>query len=131
MIIMVGSGRILIRGFQMSLLEKGIGQRNTVIIGNGQRAKYLFNIMSKFPQLGYKLLGFVSLKKSGESDNILGELKNISEIVKRREVSEAIIALEQNEKEKLLDVLRFCPILMRLSAGWLKPTRFTAFRLLK
>ena len=64
--------------------------------------------MSKFPQLGYKLLGFVSLKKSGESDNILGELKNISEIVKRREVSEAIIALEQNEKEKLLDVLRFC-----------------------
>lgn len=108
MIIMVGSGRILIRGFQMSLLEKGIGQRNTVIIGNGQRAKYLFNIMSKFPQLGYKLLGFVSLKKSGESDNILGELKNISEIVKRREVSEAIIALEQNEKEKLLDVLRFC-----------------------
>ena len=108
MIIMVGSGRILIRGFQMSLLEKGIGQRNTVIIGNGQRAKYLFNIMSKFPQLGYKLLGFVSLKISGESDNILGELKNISEIVKRREVSEAIIALEQNEKEKLLDVLRFC-----------------------
>ena len=108
MIIMVGSGRILIRGFQMSLLEKGIGQRNTVIIGNGQRAKYLFNIMSKFPQLGYKLLGFVSLKKSGESDNILGELKNISEIVKRREVSEAIIALEQNEKEKLMDVLRFC-----------------------
>ena len=108
MIFMVGSGRILIRGFQMSLLEKGIGQRNTVIIGNGQRAQYLFNIMRKFPQLGYKLLGFVSLKKSGESDNILGELKNISGIVKGREISEAIIALEQDEKEKLMDILRFC-----------------------
>lgn len=108
MIIMVGSGRILIRGFQMSLLEKGIGQRNTVIIGNGQRAKYLFNIMIKFPQLGYKLLGFVSLQNSSKSGNILGELKNISGIVKEKEISEAIIALEQNEKEKLMDVLRFC-----------------------
>jgi exopolysaccharide biosynthesis polyprenyl glycosylphosphotransferase len=108
MIVMVGSGRILIRGFQMSLLERGIGQRNTMIIGSGQRARYLFNIMSKFPQLGYKLLGFISLQSYEKSDDILGELKNVSGIVKEKEISEAIIALEQNEKEKLMDVLRFC-----------------------
>ena len=45
MIIMVGAGRILIRGFQMSLLEKGIGQRNTAVIGSGQRAKYLYLVL--------------------------------------------------------------------------------------
>ena len=108
MIIMVGAGRILIRGFQMSLLEKGIGQRNTAVIGSGQRAKYLYNIVSKFPQLGYKILGFISLEKSKDNEDVLGELRNISGIVKEREISEAIIALEQNEKEKLMEVLRFC-----------------------
>ena len=37
MIFCVGAGRILIRSFQMNMLEKGIGLRNTVIIGTGAR----------------------------------------------------------------------------------------------
>ncbi len=109
MVITVGSGRIVIRGFQMRLLERGIGLRNTVIIGNGQRAKDLFSIVKKFPQLGYKLLGFVSLEpETLSAKNVLGNLNKISDIVSNNNASEAIIALEPNEREKLMEVMRFC-----------------------
>jgi FlaA1/EpsC-like NDP-sugar epimerase len=37
-VVSVSSGRILIRSFQINLLEKGIGLRNTIVIGAGQRA---------------------------------------------------------------------------------------------
>ncbi len=108
MIITIGAGRILIRGFQMKLLERGIGFRNSVIIGTGQRATDLIGMINKFPQLGYKILGFISLNDVSESKNVLGQLSNISNIVKTNEVTEAIIALEPDEKEKLIDILRFC-----------------------
>ncbi len=108
MVITVGAGRILIRGFQMKLLERGIGFRNTVIIGTGQRAKDLLDMIIKFPQLGYKILGFISLNGGLESKKVLGHLSNISDIVKSNTVTEAIIVLEPDEKEKLLDILRFC-----------------------
>lgn len=109
MITTVGSGRIVIRGFQKGLLERGIGLRNTIIIGSGQRAKDLFAMVEKFPQLGHKLLGFVSLDPEAiSSKNILGSLNKINEITGSNNVSEAIIALEPGEKEKLMEVMKFC-----------------------
>lgn len=108
MIFMVGAGRILIRGFQMGLLERGIGSRNTLIIGSGQRAKDLFEMINKFPQLGYKIIGFITLNGKEHNVNVLGNLIEVSGIVKTNAVTEAIIALEPDQKEKLMDILRFC-----------------------
>ena len=108
MILMVGPGRILIRGFQMKMLERGIGSRNTIIIGTGQRAKDLYEMISKFPQLGYKILGFISLNVNELKGKILGNLYDVSNIVKKNDVSEAIIALESDQKEKFMDILRLC-----------------------
>ena len=41
MVVSVSSGRIIIRSVQRNLLEKGIGLRNTLIIGNGEKAAEL------------------------------------------------------------------------------------------
>ncbi len=108
MIFMVGTGRILIRGFQMGLLERGIGLRNALIIGTGQRANDLFEMINKFPQLGYKILGFISLNGKEKEGIVLGDLNDVSSIVKTNSVSEAIIVLEPDQKERLMDILRFC-----------------------
>jgi exopolysaccharide biosynthesis polyprenyl glycosylphosphotransferase len=108
MIFMAGAGRILIRGFQMGLLERGIGARNSLIIGTGQRATDLFDMVNKFPQLGYKVLGFISLNGNRGTDKFLGYLNDIPAIVKKNEITEAIIALEPDQKERLMDILRFC-----------------------
>ena len=108
MVISVSSGRIFIRSFQISLLEKGIGLRNTIIIGAGQRALDLNNLVIKFPQLGYKIFGFIKISDNVKAKNILGNLKDISKIISSNYVTEVLIALESKEKEKLFDVLKYC-----------------------
>lgn len=106
-ILMVGGGRIIIRGFQRNLLQKGIGLRNTLIIGEGEKAANLFEMISKYPQLGYKITGFVSLDKNTDA-KYLSSIENISDAIKQMQISEVLIALEPGEKEKLVDVIKFC-----------------------
>lgn len=105
MIFAVGFGRILIRSLQMTMLQKGIGLRNSIIIGVGKRAKELQNLVDKFPQLGYKITGNVG---AGKTSGSLGELNNLKEILLSHKISEVLIALEENQKDKLFDVIRYC-----------------------
>ncbi|MCY7362108.1 MAG: sugar transferase, partial [Ignavibacteria bacterium] len=108
LIISVSSGRIIIRSIQRNLLQKGIGLRNTLIIGSGEKAKELKSMINKYPQLGYKILGFVSIYDKNE--NTFGSIENIAEVIKKNDVTEILIALEINEKEKLIDILRYCTV---------------------
>lgn len=109
MIICVSSGRIIIRSLQRNLLEKGIGLRNTAIIGSGGKALELRSMIEKFPQLGYKILGFVNLDQdvAASKDN-LGKLSGVQEVIRKKNISEILIALEPSEKESLIDVIRYC-----------------------
>lgn len=108
LIFFVSSGRILIRSFQINMLEKGIGLRNTIIVGFGQRAKDLNSLVKKFPQLGYNIKGFVTLNGNVSDTSVLGSLEEINEVISGNNVSEVLIALESKEKEKLFDILRNC-----------------------
>ena len=109
MVISVSLGRIIIRSIQRNLLEKGIGLRNTLIVGDGEKAVNLKNMIGKYQQLGYKILGFISLNENNIIKNdILGSIENISDIIKKNDVLEILIALEPKEKEKLIDVIRYC-----------------------
>lgn len=107
LVISVSSGRIIIRSVQRNLLQKGIGLRNTLIIGTGEKAQNLELMIKKFPQLGYRILGFINSSGQPES-NSLGSLNNIPQIIKEHSVSEILIALEPGEKEKLIDVIKYC-----------------------
>jgi len=108
MIISVGFGRILIRSLQMTMLQKGIGLRNSIIIGTGKRGNELESLLSKFPQLGYKFTGFVSAARANASGLLLGDIFSLKRIIDIYKVSEVLIALEENEKDKLFDVIRYC-----------------------
>jgi len=106
MIISVGSGRILIRSLQRAMLEKGIGLRNTIIIGTSKRGKELESLIGKFPQLGYKFTGFVSTFKDIEKN--LGNIYELKNIIRNNKISEVLIALEDSEKEKLFEIIHYC-----------------------
>lgn len=103
----ISTGRIFIRSIQRNLLEKGIGLRNTLIIGTGEKAKELKVMTEKFPQLGYKVTGFISLNGKSE-DKADDKLENISKIIKEKEITEILIALETAEKDYLAEVFRYC-----------------------
>lgn len=108
MIIFVSSGRITIRGFQSGLLQKGIGLRNSFVVGTGIKAQELYDMINRYPQLGYKLFGYVGLKNNGIIDNELGKLEDIKEIIEKFEITEVLVALEPKDKVRLLETLNLC-----------------------
>ncbi len=108
MLLSVGFGRILIRSFQMNMLEKGMGLRKSLIIGDGPRGTELEALIGKFPQLGYNNVGFVPVSSKAKKGQ-LGQLKDLDRIVKTEGVSEILIALEPNERDKLIEIIRYCP----------------------
>lgn len=106
MIICVSAGRIIIRSIQRNLLQKGIGLRNSIIIGSGEKAVNLNSMIEKFPQLGYKISGIIKLNDAVQSEN--RNLEKLTDIIDQKNISEVLIALEPSEKEKLIDILRYC-----------------------
>lgn len=108
MIFSVGSGRILIRSIQMSMLQKGIGLRNSVIVGTGKRGKELEVLVRKFPQLGYKFSGYAETIVSPNA-NALGNVIDLDKIISKYNITEVLIALEAHEKDKLFEIIRYCP----------------------
>jgi exopolysaccharide biosynthesis polyprenyl glycosylphosphotransferase len=108
LIFFVSLGRVLIRGFQIKLLQNGIGLRNAVIIGTGAKAVKLNDLVAKYPQLGYKVIGFIGIP--GNQSNIvqMGILKNIKNVIQKFEVSEILVALEPAEKDFLLETINLC-----------------------
>ncbi len=108
MILSVSSGRILIRSFQMTMLQKGIGLRNSIIVGSGKRGKELETLVSKFPQLGYKFIGYISVKDNLNQGLNLGNILSLKKIIDIYKITEVLIALEEHDKDKLFDVIRYC-----------------------
>ncbi len=106
----VSTGRVIIRSIQRNLLEKGIGLRNSLIVGSGDKANDLNSMIEKFPQLGYRIIGFINLTPGNNIviKKSLGKLEEISGIIKKDNISEILIALESNEREKLIEVIRYC-----------------------
>lgn len=105
MIVCVGTGRIIIRGIQRNLLEKGIGLRNTLIVGTNSRAVELDRIIKTHKQLGYNVKKFITTK---EDKNIFDRIENLPLIIKNDEISEVLIAVEPSEKEKVIDIIKYC-----------------------
>ena len=108
MVLSVGSGRILIRSLQMTMLQKGIGLRNSIVVGTGKRGRELENLLSKFPQLGYKFVGFISVQDISGKPEILGNILALKKTINIYKISEVLIALEENEKDRLFDIIRYC-----------------------
>jgi len=110
MVFCVGTGRVIIRGVQRNLLQKGIGLRNSFIVGSGPKAKELLGFIEMFPQLGYKFSGYISTngKISVNGDNIIGKIQDLPSLIKGFGISEILIALDEDEKSKVMDVIKYC-----------------------
>lgn len=108
----VSVGRVSLRTLQRKLLEKGIGARNTLIVGFNEKAKEIYELLKKYPALGYKVIGFVRTdkRKGGEYKDVkvLGSVERINDIIREYDVKEIIFALDSSEHEKLLEIIGRC-----------------------
>lgn len=109
LLVIVSTSRMALRSFQRKLLESGIGLRKTLIVGQGDRAKELKKKVEQFPALGYQVIGFVNLVGAGTKqippDQVLGDLNQLEDIIRKNGVEEILIALEESERAFVVDVL--------------------------
>lgn len=122
LLLCVGSGRMLLHTIQRKLLEAGIGQRNTIIIGWNKKARELSDRVKKYPALGYRIVGFVSLDKKeleGEHNGlkILGFIKKLPTIVAEYKVEEVILSMGKVPNRKAAEIIGMCeelPVLIKI-----------------
>jgi exopolysaccharide biosynthesis polyprenyl glycosylphosphotransferase len=108
MVVFISFGRVFIRSFQMKLFNKGIGVRNAVIIGSGKNANDLFTMINKYPRLGYRFIGYIETEYETHTENVLGKLDDLKNIIKKEKIEVVLVASEQKVKNVLLDTLNYC-----------------------
>ncbi|MFA7360069.1 MAG: sugar transferase [Candidatus Kapaibacterium sp.] len=108
MIFFVSFGRMIIRGFQFRMLKKGYGLRNTIIIGSGEKANEVKDIIYSYPKLGYKFVGFISVKDKTERIEEIGILSDLSSLIQAKSIDEVIIASDQKYEELIISTLNIC-----------------------
>jgi exopolysaccharide biosynthesis polyprenyl glycosylphosphotransferase len=106
----IGTGRLIIRGFQRRLIIKGIGRRCAVIVGYNPKAKEVYDQIVEHIALGLDIKAFAAVKvknvgKFYKGTEVLGTVDNIGEIVKQTNSKEVIIALEKEDHELLVKVI--------------------------
>lgn len=104
-----GGARLGLRTIQKRLLLSGIGLRNAVIVGCGERACSVYKLAKKYKTLGYEPLGFISLDKDNRSENlpapILSDISKLNDTIEQCRAMEVIIALEEKEKDSIYNII--------------------------
>lgn len=135
MLFFATANRFAIHTFLTILFTKGIATSKVLIIGANKSGQKLLKDLSHYPQLGYKVAGFIdndpSLTKTKIDDqSVLGVFRDIPHIVRKERIQGIIIAHISESPEDILKVLEFCgdikiniymvPSLMDIITGHLK-----------
>lgn len=107
---LVSGGRVVIHSIQRQLLVRGIGWRNTVIVGTDERGERLSHHLKLSPAQGFNVIGFVrthcgeEVAAVGEVP-VLGRVSDLGEIISRFQVEVVLIALKSNSHEEILEIV--------------------------
>lgn len=103
----IGFSRWSSRSILKALRKNGIGQRNTIVIGESARSLQLLNMFAKTPELGYSVVGTIQIT-GNESKNFIsqsvGYIKDIDKILTEKNVEVSVLGME-NDRELVLKLL--------------------------
>lgn len=110
---LVSLGRVFIESLRRRLLIRGIGVRNAVIIGWGDKARELHQRVTEAPALGYRVLGFIVPDRPPSLDEksqnaFLGELRQLGQLIDRHHIQEVLIGLTQRSESMLESIIAQC-----------------------
>ena len=99
---------IVFKSILKSLRKKGKNIRNLIVVGAGEIGKGFTEVINHNPDYGYNVIGFLDDKETIE--NVIGSIKDLDEILKVRQIDEAVIALSYPSEEQLDEIIRICNI---------------------
>jgi exopolysaccharide biosynthesis polyprenyl glycosylphosphotransferase len=113
--LLIFGGVSLGRVWLISLLKRrGVlefKKRSTLIIGASERAQNIAARIRKVPELKYDLKGYIDNHANGNVGKlidglpILGDYQKIDEIIKKEKIKEVIIALDDADRDGLMDLI--------------------------
>ncbi len=112
LLISVSFGRLAIRSIQRRMLIAGIGTHPTIVVGSAAKAKKLYDDVSKYPALGYRVVGFVHAGKRAFNEYkdvpVLGGADDLHTVIERHHVRDVLIALDSSDHDRLIDIIANC-----------------------
>lgn len=135
LVALVSTGRMVFRAVQKALLLKGIGTRNALIVGWGERVDQLFSDVAQYPAAGLHVVGALKLRREPaletvaavadtgpaddgwvRADSVGGDgmmadvhrIEDLPALIERLEVQDVLLTFGSDEQHLLMDVLRVC-----------------------
>jgi exopolysaccharide biosynthesis polyprenyl glycosylphosphotransferase len=116
MTVAVGAGRIFARQLQKKLRKEKKYVINAVLIGTADSMKEFARKVQLSPAWGYKILGGILLNGENENSsnspykdiNILGELNDIEDIIKKENPDEILITRKTRNRQQLMKIVNMC-----------------------
>ena len=131
--------RIVQTSVVLSKLRKGLIPNNVLIIGTGDTAKKVTEIISKDSyRTGQKIIGYIAVRDRVVVDEnlLLGRLNDLEKVVKNHIVNEVIIAVDNMDNDMIFSIanrlivcgveVKFAPRLFEVVAGHVSFTNVTS-----
>ncbi len=102
--------RILEQSAASTVRHQTAPRKNVIVIGAGSSGERFYEIVSKNPNYGYRVLGFLdnAAAASGIPHRILGTLQDLDRVATRETVDEIVIALPDSDEATISNLVREC-----------------------
>ncbi|MFA5157831.1 MAG: undecaprenyl-phosphate glucose phosphotransferase [Patescibacteria group bacterium] len=111
-VILVFLGRIIITSLQRWLYKFGYGIHNIAVIGNNEVAERLEAEMHRVSRLGMRFIGVIngvdSKPQAKTHVNLLGDLKDLKNIIKKHQPDEIILTDIGIDRKKIIEIIQIC-----------------------
>jgi exopolysaccharide biosynthesis polyprenyl glycosylphosphotransferase len=108
-LILIPSGRLLIRSIYRRLHQKGIAVTRVLIVGSGKPAKRVAEKLKEYDGFGYRVIGVVDdHQPKNSSEKYLGPLKDLVSIIQQKNIDELYIADPRLSHERILELIHHC-----------------------
>jgi len=107
-LLLISAGRVLLRSLERFFLRFGVGVRNVILVGAGDISEKIVSEIQKRPDSAYKVLGMVMTGDRKSDLKILGDIDNISVILKKFKVDEVVLTDSLVSRNKILDLIHAC-----------------------
>ena len=110
-ILTVTFGRFIILEYEQWLYRRGKELKSIVIVGKTSTAEHIFLLFTKNLSLGYEVLGYYADTPASNTSSLhqcryLGLSAKLSNDIAPLRIQSALVALNHNEQEKLIELLR-------------------------
>jgi exopolysaccharide biosynthesis polyprenyl glycosylphosphotransferase len=110
-LLLVAAGRNLHRWVHQALQKRGYSEERVIIVGDGEVGQMIQQKIHHSPELGYKVVGFVTNSTPRQSVMdvpVLGQVEDLPAVIRQHDVNEVIIGLPDASHQELLSIISLC-----------------------